>query len=349
MLVYALAVLLFLEAGSRGALAVDSFFRRVAGVDASSWRLRFVRRSGSLGYGFDTWDEQRGWALKGDLKDLKVFSGKDLNSDSWGFRGRRAHAAENRAPRGRVLVLGDSFTFGEDVGDDETYSARLEASIPGLEVLNLGVHGYGHDQMLVALREIGPKVHPDVVLLGFVGEDMERNLVDFRDFAKPRFVLRDGELVLLGSPVPSPESVRRREFYRSKLWDLLVILRERLRARSPAREREMGDLTYRILEEIARETRSLGARPVFAYLPVHGEIDKGDNAMTRGEHAFFSFCRAQGIQSVYLRPFFLAKLRAGVSFKTFGHWGPLEHETAAEGIKSYLLEKDLLPPASPRP
>src|SRR5579862_5164563 len=170
-LLYILGVLVFLEGSARVALRIDPFFRRVAGIDSSSWRLRFVRRSGSLGYGFDTWDAERGWALKPNLRDLKVFSGKDLNSDSWGFRGGTEHGGENKAPHGRILVLGDSFTFGEDVSDDETYSARLEGSLPGVEVLNLGVHGYGHDQMLVSLQEIGPKVHPDIVLLGFVGED----------------------------------------------------------------------------------------------------------------------------------------------------------------------------------
>ena len=341
-LLYILGVLVFLEGSARVALRIDPFFRRVAGVDSSSWRLRFVRRSGSLGYGFDTWDAERGWALKPNLRDLKVFSGKDLNSDSWGFRGGTEHGGENKAPHGRILVLGDSFTFGEDVSDDETYSARLEGSLPGVEVLNLGVHGYGHDQMLVSLQEIGPKVHPDIVLLGFVGEDMERNLVEFRDFAKPRFVLKGQDLVLENSPVPSPEEVRQREIYRSKFEDLLVILWDHYRLNSPARERAMRDVTFRILEEMGKTARELGAVPVFAYLPVHGEIDKPDNAMTRGEHAFFTFCRAQGIQSVYLRPFYLAKLRAGVSFKTFGHWSPLEHATAAEGIRAYLLEKHLL-------
>ena len=63
----------------------------------------------------------------------------------------------------------------------------------------------------------------------------------------------------------------------------------------------MSDLTFRILKEIAQTSRTLGARPVFAYLPVYGEIDKPDNSMTRREHAFFSFCREEGIQSIYLQ------------------------------------------------
>jgi hypothetical protein len=347
---YLLAVFLFFEATSRAFLRSDELFRALAGTDASSWRLRFVRRGpGRAGYGFDIFDPRRGWALAPGLRDQKVFSEKTLNSDALGFRGTEEYSESKPPGRLRILVLGDSFTFGEDLSDKETYAALLESSLPGVDVMNLGVHGYGHDQMLIALQEIGPRVHPDFVLLGFVAEDMERNLVDFRDFSKPRFLLEGDALVLQNVPVPSPEEVRKEEFFRSKFLDLLRMVWDRYTWRSRGNERRMSALTFRILEEIARTSRSLGARPLFAYLPVYGEIDKADNTMTQREHAFFSFCREHDIQSMYLRPFFLKKLRAGVHFKTFGHWGPLEHQTAAEGMRAYLVEKQLLAPQGSAP
>jgi hypothetical protein len=339
-----LFVLALFEGSSRAFLSVDSLFKRVAGGDEASWRLRWLRqahRDERVSYGFDRFDPQRGWALKPGLRDLRVFADKTLNSDRFGLRGARDHSDfPGRAVR--ILVLGDSFTFGEGVSDDETYSAFLEASLPDVEVLNGGVHGYGHDQMLLALEDLGPKVHPDLVLLGFVSEDMERNLLAFRDFAKPRFALEGDALVLENVPVPSPEDVERQGPFRSRFLDLLRMLRDRYETRSGVSEQRMTTLTYRLLLEIAQVTKSLGARPVFCYLPVFGEIDKPDNSMTRREHAFFSFCRNNGIQSMYLRRFFLEKIKAGTRFKTTGHWGPEEHRTAALGIRAYLLEKDLL-------
>ena len=113
-------------------------------------------------------------------------------------------------------MLGDSFTFGEDVGDDETYSHHLEQLLPGTEVINLGVHGYGHDQMLIYLREEGVRYRPDVVILGFLTGDMERNVLSFRDYAKPRFVLDGGKLALRNSPVPPPAEMAAAEKWRSK-------------------------------------------------------------------------------------------------------------------------------------
>ena len=45
---------------------------------------------------------------------------------------------------------------------------------------------------------------------------------------------------------------------------------------------------------------------------------------------------------MYLRHQFLPKLQAGAEFKTWGHWGPLEHLTAAESMKAYLVDKGVI-------
>ena len=69
------------------------------------------------------------------------------------------------------MVIGDSFAFGWGVSDSQTYSARLEAALPALEVINLGVGGYGTDQMLLMLREEGLRYAPDLVIAGVVAPD----------------------------------------------------------------------------------------------------------------------------------------------------------------------------------
>jgi hypothetical protein len=343
---YLIGVLVFFEAASRVALRNDAFFQRVSGDDAATWRLRWVKRhakQGKLYFAFDAWSPTRGWALKPGIRDAPAFGEKLLNSNSRGIRGRREYSYDRPPGVARILVLGDSFTFGEEVGDDETYSHVLEASLRGAEVLNLGVHGYGHDQMLLYLKEEGLRYRPDVVVLGFIADDMERNLLAFRDYVKPRFVLDGERLVLTNSPVPSPEETMRAEPWRSKFFDVLTMLRERRRGRGGARREETRRLTLAILDEMRRAIESVGARPAYAYLPVYGEITRTDPGMTERERFFFSYCRRQGIQSIYLAPFFKRRIREGVEFKTQGHWGPTEHRVAAEGIKAYLLEKGLIP------
>lgn len=342
---YGLGVGVFFEASARLALSLDAFRERIQGHDDASKRLRWIASrtaKNELAYSFDVHHPTRGWALRPGIRDMTVFGDRVLSSNSRGLRGRREYAYEKAPGVQRVLVLGDSFTFGEDVSDDETYAHFLEERLAGVEVLNLGVHGYGHDQMLLYLQEEGLKYQPDVVVLGFLYDDMDRNLLGFRDYAKPRFALRDGRLELRNVPLPSPDEMLRREWTRSKFLDLWTILRGRWEWRSGAAERRMKELTLAILDEMARVTRAAGAQPAYAYLPVWGELTKADMAMTRRERFFFNYCRERGIQSMYLRRFFLSKLRAGAKFRVYGHWGPEEHRTAAEGIAAYLAEKCLL-------
>lgn len=91
---------------------------------------------------------------------------------------RRSSEISPEKPRGerRVLVLGDSFTFGNGVLDDETYPAVLEAllrdaGIPA-EVLNAGVQGYSVHQEAAWLAERGFALDPDVVIVGFYANDV---------------------------------------------------------------------------------------------------------------------------------------------------------------------------------
>jgi len=344
--VYGLAVVAFFEASARLALRNDRFFRRVAGEDDASWRLRWVKRHAKrpgIYFDFDAFSPTRGWALRPGIRDLRVFHGSTLNSNSHGLRGRDEFEYAKPPETTRIVVLGDSFTFGEEVSDDETYSRQLARRLPGVEVLNLGVHGYGHDQMLIYFLEEGLKYHPDVVLLGFVSDDMERNLLQFRDYAKPRYVLERGRLALRGSPVPTPDVSYDREWSRLRFFDLLTMLRERYRLSSGARQQEMRRLTLALLDALRDAIVAAGARPAFAYLPIFGEVTRTDPGMTERERFFFSYCRERGIQSIYLSPFFQKRLREGADLSPYGHWRALEHATAAEGIRAYLLEKGLLP------
>jgi hypothetical protein len=348
---YLCGVALFFEVAARLALSSDPFFERVTALNAgTAWRLRWVRRQQDaprLDYSFDVHHPTRGWALRPGIPGVRAWDDRVLSSNSRGLRGPREYAYEKPEGTTRIVVIGDSFTFGHEVGDEETYSHVLEELLPGVEVLNLGVHGYGHGQMLLYLREEGVRYQPDVVLLGFLSDDMERNVIDFRDYAKPRFDIEGGELRLSGVPVPTPEETLRWAPWRSSFLDLVSLLWTSYRWRSGWTPRYTRDLTVAILDEIAATARAAGATPAFAYLPVYGEIDKREMSMTRREQFFFSYCRERGIQSMYLRHAFLPKVKAGVEFKTTGHWGPLEHRTAAEGIKSYLVEKELIdrPPA----
>ena len=342
---YALAAALAFEGVARLALSSESLRQRLFTNDDASWRLQWAERQraqNGLNYTIDDWSPSRGWTLRPNLRDVP-FRGKTVNSNSKGIRGLQEFAYEKPEGVTRILVLGDSFTFGEEVGDDETFSHYLQETIPNSEVLNLGIHGYGHDQMLLYLKEEGVKYHPDVVLLGFMPDDMERNVLSFRDYAKPHFALKQGRLELITGPIPRPEAMLEAEGARSRFVDLLTMARSRYEWRSGRTSAATGDLTWALLDEIKATAKAKGARPAFAYLPVYGEISRLEAGMTSRERAFFSYCKERGVVSLDVQPAFREKAKRGVTFKTQGHWGPLEHRTAAEAMKNELVEKGLVP------
>jgi len=125
-------------------------------------------------------------------------------------RGRRsAHAYAEPTPEGtrRVVVCGDSFTFGEEVSDADTWAARLEVVLPRCEVWNYGVGGYGTDQALMRVqREVEGPV--EVLLVGLLLENIGRNVNRYRPLwypsalpaVKPRYVPSAVGLELVPQP-----------------------------------------------------------------------------------------------------------------------------------------------------
>jgi lysophospholipase L1-like esterase len=108
-----------------------------------------------------------------------------------------------------VSLYGDSFTFGMEVRPNEAWGNLLAEKIGG-RVNNFGVPGYGTDQAYLRYRE-NVDFNSRVVILGFVSENILRNLNQYRDLLqpgegglglKPRFILDAGGDLRL---IPLPE------------------------------------------------------------------------------------------------------------------------------------------------
>jgi hypothetical protein len=343
---YGVYLLLCFEVGSRLLLSFGPAFRRVRGRDDSTFRILWIRQhsSGSdFNYTFHVYHSSRGWALKPAINGMAVFDGKILNSNSKGLRGKTEYEYGRQAGKHRILALGDSFTFGDEVSDDETYAHNLERFLCDTEVLNLGVSGYGHDQMLLYLKQEGVKYQPDVVLVGFVQLDVPRNIFKFFGYAKPKFELHGNELRLTNVPILSPEEMRDREFYRLKMLDVGIMLYERLRWRFGFADRESRELTRAILDEIVATVRRAGAIPIFVYLPAGAEIMGRGEGIGPNERPLYNYCQERQLRCLFLSGLFQEAVRKGVKFNRQGHWQANGHAIVAQAIKEYLLDSGLIP------
>ncbi|MFA5260922.1 MAG: hypothetical protein WC450_06815 [Candidatus Omnitrophota bacterium] len=108
----------------------------------------------------------------------------------------------------RILVVGDSYAFGDEVADNETWPAQLEL-LTNYEVLNAGVSSFGFDQIILRAEELIPKYKPDIVILSLIYDDVERCAQYVRHgVPKPYFILKNGLLVVKNQPVPFIQGTR---------------------------------------------------------------------------------------------------------------------------------------------
>lgn len=136
-----------------------------------------------------SWDEKKGRpgffvsdAVRGQRLAENYdgwFAGVPVRTNSLGFRATRDDDLRKAPNTFRILVLGDSVTFGHGAVYD--YPSLLEGLLrqwqPDIDwqVWNLGVPGYNTSQELAQLRELGPAYQPDLVIVGFFINDIIGN------------------------------------------------------------------------------------------------------------------------------------------------------------------------------
>lgn len=64
----------------------------------------------------------------------------------------------------RIVLIGDSFTFGWGVPIEKHFPTLLEEQIKNIEVINMGAEAYGIDQELLFLRPEGFRYETDLVI-----------------------------------------------------------------------------------------------------------------------------------------------------------------------------------------
>jgi lysophospholipase L1-like esterase len=113
-----------------------------------------------------------------------------VTTDAKGYRGLRP--VQTPKPQGvrRVVVLGDSFTFGVGVDDKDTFPAQLERELnrtaakgtdgaARCEVVNAGCPGWGTENELAFWRARSKELQPDLLVVAFFRNDLADNMRHF--------------------------------------------------------------------------------------------------------------------------------------------------------------------------
>jgi len=190
-------------------------------IIVAEWVLRYQRQSfeqeisssEKMEPGMILYDAQLGWKLQ------PYWSGKHhhydydvtyhINRD--GFRGSQARPEDVD-----YAVIGDSFSFGLGVNDDETFTALLNSNSKNYRFFrNYSIPGYSTDQQLLLLSRLKDEIRSDVILVVYLGNDIFDNMLGYplqAEHAKPYFKLDGEKLVLKNTPVPlTPKSAAARK------------------------------------------------------------------------------------------------------------------------------------------
>lgn len=197
-----------------------------------------------------------------------------INQD--GFRDNWTHHGED------VLVLGDSFTRGSLVNEDEIYTSLLNEWRPDLSFRNLGMGGYGQANTLKIYEDVGKIPHRLVI--------QQITLINDLDDNAERAKIEDGELVINVNPQNDKKKKEGNIVQKTHnvLWNYTnlypIMFNNFVKPNFgywDARKNIDGaiDLTRMLLHELAEEAKANDADLLLLVLPSWEEMSGIDSGM----------------------------------------------------------------------
>lgn len=283
----------------------------------------------------------------------------------------------------RIALFGDSYTHGDDVPFENSWGYYLENNLEenGIqaEVINFGVSAYGTDQAFLRWQKLGRKLSPDIVILGFDAENVNRNVNLIRPiykpstrlpFSKPRFVLDGERLRVINIPVLSPENVvdvmqnietwdfvEHEYFFDPKDYQDSIWLKSKLVALALSLGSDQGtkqhlysldeepaQLTLEIIQEFRKDVEADGRRFLVVHLPRRSNmatILAGDTL----EYAELLAEIAKTNTVVYPEYRLLEEAKSSSLEALFkGHYSARGNRVIADAIAEFLISSSFTPP-----
>lgn len=334
-----LFIALIIETFSYFIIRNDWIIKNSPRQSSTSWRLFWIKNHQknqalkTTDYLIDAYHPILGWSPLKNTTNVPI-KGALVNINSDGIRGVKNYPLEKSPQNIRIALFGDSFSFGEGVNDDETYAALLEKTLPNTEIINFSVHGYGIDQMSLRLSLDGFKYNPDIVLYAFISDDIDRVILNFRDYAKPKYELKNNELILSNTPLPNPKSLSEYYQHHFSTPDAFHLFYEKIIFRNNIYF-NIEPLVNAIWKKTVVESKNHNSIPIFLYLPSGDEMND-PNTQSYTEKIMFSFCYSEKILCFSARNYFSFAYQNGIRFNPLLHYEASTHKIIASSLAEDL-------------
>ena len=268
------------------------------------------------------YDALYGWRNIPNTHSTTINEQLSINS-----KGLRCREIAYRKPAGvkRILVLGDSYTWGYGVANDEVFTSVLENRIQqenqDYEVVNAGVSGWGTDQQYLFLVNEGFKYSPDIVVVAHFINDL-KEILNSRMYGLNKPIFVDRELNLANVPVPKPSSDAPRITANINPFQLTRAILSKMQSECDERSCE------------------------FVFMRFGSFIDPNDDvARSMQEHLEGELSRLKSIRYLDLDQAFARANETSQSLigkNRDNHWNAHGHQRTAEALYEFLRSEGLI-------
>ena len=152
-----------------------------------------------------------------------------VKTNSQGFRAD-FDFTEKKNKKKRIIFFGDSNTAADGVSNHERFSDIIGKYFDA-EIFNFALSGSGTDQQYLIWENYAKKIEADLIILGVLVENIDRNKVAFRETVnpfnkkslltpKPYFDFNNGKLELKNIPVPRLNEITSKIDRRQVQWTI---------------------------------------------------------------------------------------------------------------------------------
>ncbi len=327
-------------------------------------------------------DPDVGWSIKRNSFEGSRF----VRSNSQGLRSNVEYSFKKPSGKLRILSFGDSFVHGDGVRNDSTWQSFLE-NYSNIEALNFGVSGWGLDQAYLRYLRDGVKYESDIVLICFMSENINRHEMVYWPYyvhylnraevkqilPKPRFRIKDGDLVLVNPVLKNLDDVRNfrnnpREYlvqmgkndhyyqmsYTKQFFDFLPSVRLRKILFSDIlkigddiikkdgfynENSESYKITTKVIDSFVAEVRSNGSLPIVIVFPEAKDIEAMRVGKPKKYEPLLSFLEDRKYPYIDVMESITTNM-SNFSLNQIirGHYSPITNKLVADEVLQYILK-----------
>ncbi|MFC1646438.1 SGNH/GDSL hydrolase family protein [Candidatus Omnitrophota bacterium] len=258
----------------------------------------------------------------------------------------------------RILGLGDSFTEGAGANFEDTYLFRLEEMLnsregdhPNIEIIKAGTGGYSPESERLMLQHYGVKYHPDLILVGFLANDVYDAYVGLG----ARTVSEDGYLTT--NEAAQLGRIGKWLFIHSHLFRIALTkyVNNQIKMKYDIEWAEVwyenlrSDKAWRVIDKefskMKKIAEQIGANIVFVHIPQQPNPIKGwGKEMTYPAFKLYEWCKKRKVHFLDITPEMSKRFgKKQLYHRKDGHCNAEGYKVVAETTFTELINKELVP------